>query len=325
MANYTFSSDLVSDILFRAGEPTDGTSDYDSVALQYLNRAYQGMWSGGSELVPAMSEVWWWLRKDDQGVLTLNPIIEAGTVNVENNSASITFSSAPTPSVVGRHFKINDHADVFIITAHTAGQTGATLESVYTGDTNITASYKVIQFDYELASDILYLSSPMFAYQDGEREIGLIDLSTLKRRWPINNLHSGVPRNCAPLSQTAIRFSHYGGTSSTDLIKIDYEYTREPSDLTDSGSETPLVPRQYRKILADWGLWYLLQDKDDSRASNVASMASQGLIAMSHENRARAARAGNSFATIFPRQGDIGRFFMHGPLRTESGHIIDGG
>ena len=82
MANYTFSSDLVNDILFRAGEPIDGTSDFDSVALQYLNRAYQSVWSGGSEILPQINEQWWWLRKDDQGVLTLNPVIDTGTVLV---------------------------------------------------------------------------------------------------------------------------------------------------------------------------------------------------------------------------------------------------
>ena len=43
MANYTTSADLVTDILFRSNEPTDGTSDFDSIALQYLNRAYQGL------------------------------------------------------------------------------------------------------------------------------------------------------------------------------------------------------------------------------------------------------------------------------------------
>lgn len=321
MANYTFSSDLITDILFRAGEPTDGTSDFDAVALQYLNRAYQGLWSGGRELWPEINEVWWWLRKDDQGVLTLNPLIDAGTVSVTNNSADITFGTAPAASQVGRHFKVDDHADIFIIAAHTAGAGAATLESVYTGDTDTAASFRSMQFDYTLASDILYLSGPLFAYQDGEREIRLIDLTELRRKYPINNTFSGVPKAAAMIAQEAIRFSHYGGLTATDFIKVDYEYTREPDDLTDSGTEEPLVPRQYRHILSDWALYLLFADKNDGRAKDAEGIARNGLLSMAKENRLRQARASAShFGHIFPRQGDIKR--LEGPLRTESGLII---
>jgi len=320
MAQYTTSADLVEDILWRGGEKTDGTSDYDAKALTYLNRAYQGIWSGGSELDPNVQEVWWWLRKDDQGVLTLNPKITTGTVSVTNNSASITFSSGPTPSVAGRHVKIDDHPDVFIISAHTATETGATLESVYTGPTDGTASYKVVQLDYTLASDVLYLSAPMFAYQDGRKDIEHIELSELRRKWPLNEVGSGVPAEFAMLTQQAVRFSHSGGTESTDLIKVDYEYAAEPSDLADD-SAAPLVPRQYRKILADWGLAFLLVDKDDSRAGDALALAKSGIVAMAKENRRRLVRmGGGNFGKITPRQGDLGR--MRGPLRTESGLII---
>jgi len=321
MANYTFSSDLISDILFRAGEPTDGTSDFDAVALQYLNRAYQAIWSGGRELIPELNEVWWWLRKDDQGVLILNPLTDTGTVSVTNNSDAITFGTAPAVSQAGRHFKVDDHADIFIITAHTGGAGGATLESVYTGDTDTAASFKAMQFDYALASDVLYLSGPLFAYQDGEREIRLIDLTELRKRYPINNLFSGVPRAAAMITQESLRFSHYGGLTATDFIKIDYEYTREPSDLTDSGSEEPLVPRQYRHILSDWALYLLFADKNDGRAKDVEGIARNGLFSMAHENRSRQAKASaEHFGRVFPRQRDIRR--LEGPLRTESGLII---
>ena len=50
--NYTSSLDLKNDVLFRTGEATDGTSDFDAAALQYLNRAWQIVWEGGHELDP---------------------------------------------------------------------------------------------------------------------------------------------------------------------------------------------------------------------------------------------------------------------------------
>jgi hypothetical protein len=321
MANYTTGTDLVTDILFRANEPTDGTSDFDSVALQYLNRAYQGIWSGGSELDPSIMEVWWWLRKDDQGVLTLNPVTDTGTIAVTNNSTTITFSSAPSASQAGSHFKVNDHADVFIISSHSGGATSATIESVYTGSTDSAASFKAFKLDYDLASDVLYLTSPFIAFQDGRKEIPVIPLDILRSKWPLNETGSGVPRNAAWLGERKVRFSHYGGLTSTDLIKLDYEYIHEPSDLADSSAE-PLVPRQYRKILADWATAYLLADKDDDKATAYLRVASTGLQAMARENRKRMnlASGTENFGRIYPRQDELQKF--HGPLRTESGLII---
>lgn len=322
MANYTTSADLLDDILFRAGEAIDGTSDFNAAAIRYLNRAYQGIWSGGSELDPTIQEVWWWLRKDDQGTLILDPVINSGTVSVTNNSTSITFSTGPTPSVAGRHIKINDHADVFIITAHTATETGATLESVYTGETDASASFKVMHLDYDLNdtnTDILYLSSPLFAYQADRGEINHISLHQLREKWPLNQTASGVPREFSMISETALRFSHYGGRSSTELIKIDYEYIREPPDLADDSTE-PVVPRQYRRILADWALGFLYDSKQDDRAQGAILLARNGLRAMSNENRKRLKAMGRGFGHIFTRQRQLDRFI--GPLRTETGLII---
>jgi len=319
MANYTTSADLLDDILFRAREPTDGTSDLNTQAIVHLNRAYQGIWSGGSELDPNIHEKWWWLRKDDQGVLTLNPVHDTGTISVTNNSTTATFSSAPDDSMAGRHFKVDDHADVFIITAHTAATVGATLDSVYTGTTNTAASYRAMQLDYDLATDVLHLRAPIVAHQDGRHDIDLIDLERLKRRWPLNELSSGVPRDCAMIGQKKVRFSHYGGTSSTDFIRLDYEYTKEPSDLADDTVE-PLVPRQYRKILADWALAFVLEDKSDDKAEKAILLAQQGLRAMAKEHRRVMMFGSQDFAKIRPRQRDLEASIA--PLRTESGNIV---
>ena len=322
MANYQYSSDILDDILNRADEPTDGTSDYEAEALRLLNRAYYGILNGGTELDPELHETWWWLRKDSQGVLTLNPVIETGTVSVTNNSTSITFSSGPTPSVANRYIKIDDHADVFLISAHTAAATAATLESVYTGTTDTAASYKVFQLDYTLASDVMYLSSPMRFYQDGGGEIvGMPDVAELHKRWPLQEVSAGVPRAFAMVGQQKVRFSHYGGTSSTDLIKIDYEYTKVATALTDSGSEEPLVPIHYRYILSDWALGLLLGEKNDSRAVDFLTLAKQGVSAMAMHNRQFMVLQGRGkMGRILTRQGHVSRFMS--PLRTSSGLII---
>ncbi len=221
--------------------------------------------------------------------------------------------------MAGRHFKVDDHADVFIITAHTASQAGATLESVYTGETDATASYKTYQLDYDLASDLLYLMSPLYAFQNSRQEISQVSLRELTNSWPINRTGSGVPTAFAMIGEKKIRFSHYGGLSSTKLIKVNYEYIKEPIDLADDAVE-PLVPRRHRMILADWTLAFLLEKKEDTRANNALQAAGRGLLAMAKENRRRMMLGTGIYGKIQPRQGQLARFNQ--PLRTESGMII---
>ena len=319
MANYTTSRDLVEDILTRGHELKDGTSDFDTDVVTYLNRAYLGLMRGGSELDPNIDEAWWWLRADDQGVLTLNPVVDTDTVSVTNNSDAITFSSAPAASMEGRHFRTTDHADVFIISSHTAGAAGATLESVYTGSTDGTASYKVFQLDYTLASDLLHLSQPMTTFRGGRYQITGLELAVLTERWPRHKTLPGVPENFAMITNQAVRFSHYGGTDAEALIKVDYEYMKLPADLADD-TNLPIVPREYRYILADWALAFLFAAKDDAKAGDVASLAQRGLRAMAKENRRRMIRqGGGAFGKIYPRLNQMRRTGL-----TAGGLLING-
>jgi len=128
-----FTSEIIDDVLFRAGEPTDGTSDFDTAALDYVNRAYRAIWVGGGEFVKDMQERWLWLKKDPPGTLVLNPVITLGSVVVTQGLNTVTFSSPPAVSVAGRLFKADAHTDIFRVITHTAGSASATLDAVYTG------------------------------------------------------------------------------------------------------------------------------------------------------------------------------------------------
>lgn len=316
MSNYQYSSDLIEDILDRAGEPTDGTSDFDASALKYLNRAYQALWNGGGEFESQINETWWWLQTE--GNIILQPVISLDTVSVTNNSDSITFSSAPVPSVSGYFFRVTDHADVFKIATHTASTTNATLDSIYTGETKAAASYKLMKLDYSV-TDNLGIISPMRAHQDNRFKINGIALREMEEFFPVNQIDSGVPTRFAPVNEDTIRFNRYGGSDSTDYIRIDYDYLQRPADLTNSVSEEPLVPRQYRRLLSDMALFYLYEQKDDTRATDIFALARSGIKAMAKENHTRWARMGEA-GQILPRQRDL--LSRKQPLRTESGLII---
>jgi len=316
MANLTYSSEILDDMLFRAGEPTDGTSDFESVALIYLNRAYRSLWMGGNEFLNNLNEDWHWLRSSAS--LILQPRITTGTVSVTNNSTSIEFSSGPAASMTGYYFKVDDHADVFKISAHTAAATTATLDSVYTGDTDTAATFRLMKTDYSLASDCIKIISPMRSYQDNEYKIEYMDVREMEMQYPKHLITSGVPTYFGMVNETTVRFNKYGSADG-DLIRVDYDYQYQPADLTDNASEEPAVPLQYRHVLSDMGTWFLLCDKDDSKSDKMFLQAQSGIKAMANENRSRMNKAGD-IGRISPRPTNLGR--ARGPLRTESGIII---
>lgn len=324
MANYQYTADLVTDILWRAGEATGSagarTSDFATVALQYVNRAYQAVWMGGAEIDPHIQEEWAWLRKDPAGLLSLLPVLTTGTVQVTNANTAIVFSSAPTLDLDNYFFQVDGHADVFRIATHTAADVNATLDQAYTGSTNATATYKAFKLEYTLASDVLRLLSPMRVFQENRSEIEGVPLSELERRWPLRLVESGIPETFALITESKVRFNRYGLTTSTEYARIEYDYLYKPAALTDSGSEEPVVPAQYRKTLADTAAYFLFLDKNDNRADAAGLMAKAGLNAMARENRSRMAKMSRTLGRIFPRPQTLPEHFA--PLRTESGLII---
>ena len=320
MANYQYTSDLIDDVLFRGGEPTDGTSDFEAAALRYINRAYKAVWTGGAELLPGTNEIWWWLRSTSPGVLTLEPYITTGTVSVTNNSTSATLSASQATDVANWFFVVDGHADVFRIATHGGSTDALVLDSAYTGTTNATATYKLFKLVYSLDATVLQVLGPMRAYQDGVIQVQGVSVEQMDRQWPLYSINSGVPRAFAPISETTVRFSHYGGTSSTDYIRLDYEYFVRPADLTDSSTEEPSIPQHYRYIVADYALALIYRDKGDPREMKMLASAKEGIRAMVNENRHRWGQISDYFAVIQPRQRNLDQF--RGPVRTSSGLIL---
>lgn len=318
MANFTSAKDLVEYVLDRAGEPTDGNSDFDAQALEELNRAYQAIVDGGQELDPDINEVWWWARSATPGTITLQAAIETGTIAVANDSTAVTFSSAPAVSVAGWHFKADGHADVFRVSTHTAATTGAVLDSVYTGDTDAAVAYRVAKLEYDLdPSDFRSMVSPMRVYQDNRFRINGMEAEALDSEWPLDLQQKGIPRAFAMVGETKVRFSHYVDT----LVRLDYPYVVEPADLIDDASSIPIVPRQYRHMLADFALALLYEQKDDDRSAARLAAAQAGIRAMFREQRTRMLRQSDGIGVIRPRLR--GRMSRGRPLlRTVGGHII---
>ncbi len=327
MANLQTTGDIKCYVLDKSDELTDGSSDFDAQSLEFINRQYQAIWLGGQELEPSIKEDWYWLLKHPPGVLNLEPAITTGTVAVTNNSTAITFSSAPAASVAGYFLRITGERDVFRISTHTAGASAAVLDAAYTGTTNATAAYILMRLEYDLASDVLNVISPFRTTRHNSNEdphrIDGIDLDTMERDWPLSQISEGVPETFAVVLQTdttfKIRFNRYGSKTANDFIRVEYSYLQRPSLLTTTPSTTPLLPWEWRQILADASIFLMLIAKNDSRADTYGLSARQGLQAMARENRHRRAKATTDYGQIITRQAHV-RY--NRILRTESGLII---
>lgn len=80
-------------------------------------------------VIPAKPRAWWWLETNEN-IQTIDKIT-TGTVDITDDSTTVTFSSAPSSSVAGYYLKVSGFVETIKISSHTGGNTTATLESAW--------------------------------------------------------------------------------------------------------------------------------------------------------------------------------------------------
>jgi len=317
MANFTTVNDLQADALFRAGEPTDGTSDYDTRVVEYLNAAQMSLLLGGpvgGEVFPVRD--WWWARKNPRGVFNTAAEITTGTVTVTLGSTTVTFSSAPAASVTGYRLRVDSLGSVPRIASHTGGVATATLDVAWPEATQTAVAYHLFKIEYDLAADFLRLcGQPILV--DWPYKINIVDEDTLEEGYPLTLIAAGVPSVAALIGSATIRLNHWTETAE----RIEYPYIYLPDDLATGG--TPILPRHHRRMLSTMAAAYIALDKADTKAMSLLQEAQVYFRVMEQEHAHHMRRASQSFGRIEPRQDLLGSF-GGGVLRTESGLIISG-
>ncbi len=115
-----------------------------TVQLQaWLNERYK---------VLAGKRSWTWAITDE--IIQTSTQITTGTVAFTNGSTTITFSSAPSVSVAGWWIQGSASKDWYIISAHTAAVTTATLTKAFGGTTALTDTYTLRKVYYPLPSTV---------------------------------------------------------------------------------------------------------------------------------------------------------------------------
>lgn len=149
MAQFRSTADILDEILTKAGEPTNGNSNYEADALRYANKVHHAIIAGGSVFSQVVDEAWVWARAKHPIVLELQPAYTSGSCIFTVNDTGIILSSAPTISLEGWHIQANGKSTVYKIVQHTAGAVAAALDSSFVDDTGSYA-FRAFKLDYEI-------------------------------------------------------------------------------------------------------------------------------------------------------------------------------
>jgi len=315
MANFTTTSDLKSYSLKKAGEPDDGSSDYDSEILEFLNLMLFNVLAGGSEYDQEFGVPWAWAKSRNPGVITFEPPYETGTVSLTNGSTAGTFSDAPTglgSFANSYQLKTSDTSEFYILTAHIADAVGFTLDGPFLGKTG-SYTFRAYKTDYALASNIVRLISPFRVYRSSymhPSEVALIERNAFDRDFPKpNGFVQGVPTHATIIyeddGQLYVRFNRW----MDEQIRVEYDFIPIPAALTIAPDVTPIIPREDRIVLAYGAIHMILEDKNDDRADRYFQLTQSKLHSMVLANQKQMRNTNlTTGAMIIPREDQLNRF-----------------
>lgn len=217
-------------------------------------------------------------------VLTLLPAVTNVTVAIDRNSNAITFSVAPdgSNSIAGWFVRVQSEDELYQVFSHTAGATTAVLDGVYVGPANVTvATSDIVKLQYTVgSSDILRLVSPLQAFNGEDDRISLVDKDELYDQFPPRSVGEAFPELCAIIKEATgtytIQFSSY----PDDYKRLELDYIPVPTELNATSNVNPIIPLEYRVILAHYAAYSLMPRNNDNRGEVQLKLAQDKFAAL---------------------------------------------
>jgi len=251
MANYENTQDLKKGVLFRCGELDDGTSEYDSKVLEYLNRAQQAMVSGAAELDLDIGEPFPWALNQYNKILILEPAITNLAVTFTNGSATATLSATPVSNLLNYWVQPENSSETYRISAHTGTSTTITLDSVYIDTSASGLPCTIFKTDYELDTNVLRLANPFITnydevilYNSDPGQIVGVDLSEFMRQYPLFLYRASTPTAFTQVyKDNAMKPTVRFNSCPVERIRVQYNYVPVPPVLTNGVVEIQTITR----------------------------------------------------------------------------------
>lgn len=314
MANSYNTTDILKGTLQRCGERAD-VSPYRLLALKYINNVYMSVLAGSNEFDMDLGRPWPWAKSPNNKILTLQPALVAGTITVTNGSTAATLSSAPAVglgSLAGRMLKIDSRPEFFKVLTHTAGDTSLVLDGIYTDTTGSGLSYKLIKITYTLDQDVLRLTAPFVIYKDqffleNEGQVWGINQEEFNKIYTLTNMSEEIPTRFYESFDASMNLQATFNSYPTQQTRVEIPYIPFPVELTEDPASIPLIPREFRVVLEYGAAYYLMLDKEDSRAPTYMQLTQAKLKAMIIARDRQNTHTARQKGQLIPRQEQINR------------------
>jgi hypothetical protein len=237
-----------------------------------------GAWVNAAYKQVCGIENWPWLLK----LATVQTVadITAGTVSINAGSTALTFSSAPVNSVANQYmiqFKtVSD--DWYLISAHSAMASTATLSVPFNGAVNISGvAYVLRKVFYSLAADTDRIVDARQSRT--KNKLGAVDIRTFDRYLP-DPTATGDPLYYYLAGVDTSKYWQIGLypiPSTAENIQI--RYLNIPADMT--GTDLPNLPEKFHDVLI-YGALYMFGHAyiDDSRIQSAKTRYDQAIEGM---------------------------------------------
>jgi len=150
MAQYQTSEDIVTRILKKTGEPTNGNSSYEASVTEYISEIQRKLVAGATIFDLDCDEAWPWARASQPYVIEVKPAYRAGTLTLTYGSNAGTFSSPPSFSATGWFFRNTTTKEAYRISQHTASASAFTIETPFLGTSSTTFPFELYKLDYDI-------------------------------------------------------------------------------------------------------------------------------------------------------------------------------
>lgn len=254
------------------GDKNPGSTEQTRL-LRLLNSAHLEIVGGGGVLnvdnrnIPqTIPAIFSWALAEDPLIATTSEPIDTGTVAIAEGATALTFSSAPSVSVLGWYIRIAGKSTVYKITAHSS--TSATLDSAYVNDTETAATYECFKLDYtfgDTVSDRILLPADYIRSFEGHQQISLTSKREVRNAYPLSTVSKGDPVMAGLVGNTDGQITIHLNIYPTNARKLELLYVPVPDELTVSGVD-PIIPKDDRKILVHLAAYYQLIYRNDDKA-----------------------------------------------------------
>jgi hypothetical protein len=272
MSRSRTTADVLDSILRRAGEPTNGNSDREADALEYLDKVHKIVLKGGNVFGLDIDDTWPWARARLPLILELQPPFTSGSLTLTQGSSAGTLSAPPAYSLEGWHFQVRSNPytvsgdrEIYRITQHTASAAAFQFDSAYVGGTGSGVNFNCFKIDYEIAPDYIYVDS----------RTDKIDFFETTAVQLTATLTHGTYTPAAYAAQWVTQLNAAGASTYTGNYNADTRKLTFTSDLTGGGNQFGFLgatgTNQGRSALPPSGF-------DDLDTSSAASQVATYLL-----------------------------------------------